>query len=859
MAIITQKPAELDILAVAGTPFTLTVNVTATDANDSPVPWSDFTNPSVVIQGAVGDGPAQSIPTVTSPSNNVVQVVWSGAQTSILLNGTYTWALQIDVDAAGPFSLVAGNLQMGNPTTPGVATSATADITVLVGTATANLDLTLDGGSGSGSITDITSNDHSVTVTNPTGPVVDLSVAGSIAGVASFNTRTGAVTAQTGDYTVSQVTGAAPLASPALTGTPTAPTKTPGTNNTDIATTAYSDLGVGVETTRATAAEVLLAPKASPALTGTPTTPTATVGTNTTQIASTAFVLANAGSGAVSSVFGRTGTVTATSGDYTVGQVTGAQAGPLTGDVTTSGAAATLKNTGPGATGPIGDGTHVATVTIDAQGRVTGLTSTAITTGGSGTVTSASVVSANGFAGTVATATSTPAITLSTTITGLLKGNGTAISAASAGTDYVTPTGSGATLTGITAAQVGALAIANNLSDINDAGSGRFNLSSPILSAAACVATANVSLSAPGATIDGYSLQSNDEVLLTAQSTPAQNGIWIWSGASSALVRPHEFPSAGVVKRGRVCLIANGTSFAGTMYWLVATAAGLTIDTSSQTWVSLNIAGTAANEAIIRANTLNQMAPPTGAILQTPQTFTSGGTWTPGANGAQLFACTIVGGGAGGSAGTATPNTGGGGGGGEVLPYFYLGNVTSPQTVTIGAGGAAGAAGNASSIGALVTAAAGGAPGSGITQGFGGVGGDGSGSGVPATGFTLNGSGISGGGGGSNTNTGGTGAPGLQRLGAGGGGGGGDNHPGGNGGGGGGGAGGAGVTNAGGGGGGGGPSGTVGTAGASTTGGAGGHAQANTGAGGGGGGAGTVTGGAGGAGGSGYCVIYQIA
>jgi len=58
---------------------------------------------------------------------------------------------------------------------------------------------------------------------------------------------------------------------------------------------------------------------------------------------------------------------------------------------------------------------------------------------GSGTVTSVSVVSANGFAGTVATATTTPAITISTTITGLLKGNGTAISAAVAGTDYQSP------------------------------------------------------------------------------------------------------------------------------------------------------------------------------------------------------------------------------------------------------------------------------------------------------------------------------------------------------------------------------------------------------------------------------------
>jgi hypothetical protein len=59
--------------------------------------------------------------------------------------------------------------------------------------------------------------------------------------------------------------------------------------------------------------------------------------------------------------------------------------------------------------------------------------------GGSGTVTSASVVSANGFAGTVANPTTTPEITLTTSITGVLKGNGTAISAAAAGTDYLAP------------------------------------------------------------------------------------------------------------------------------------------------------------------------------------------------------------------------------------------------------------------------------------------------------------------------------------------------------------------------------------------------------------------------------------
>jgi hypothetical protein len=66
--------------------------------------------------------------------------------------------------------------------------------------------------------------------------------------------------------------------------------------------------------------------------------------------------------------------------------------------------------------------------------------------GGSGTVTSVSVVTANGLAGTVANPTTTPAITLSTTVTGVLKGNGTTISAAVPGTDYLTVlTGDGTT------------------------------------------------------------------------------------------------------------------------------------------------------------------------------------------------------------------------------------------------------------------------------------------------------------------------------------------------------------------------------------------------------------------------------
>jgi hypothetical protein len=71
----------------------------------------------------------------------------------------------------------------------------------------------------------------------------------------------------------------APLASPALTGAPTAPTPSAASNNTRVATTAYVD-----------AADNLKAPLASPALTGSPTAPTPSVGDNDTSVATTAFV-----------------------------------------------------------------------------------------------------------------------------------------------------------------------------------------------------------------------------------------------------------------------------------------------------------------------------------------------------------------------------------------------------------------------------------------------------------------------------------------------------------------------------------------------------------------------------------------
>jgi hypothetical protein len=94
--------------------------------------------------------------------------------------------------------------------------------------------------------------------------------------VTSVFTRTGAVVATSGDYTVAQVTGAAPLASPTFTGTVSGITASMvGADASGAAATAqstaetFATAAVATEMTRATTAEALLAPLASPTFTGT--------------------------------------------------------------------------------------------------------------------------------------------------------------------------------------------------------------------------------------------------------------------------------------------------------------------------------------------------------------------------------------------------------------------------------------------------------------------------------------------------------------------------------------------------------------------------------------------------------------
>ena len=133
-----------------------------------------------------------------------------------------------------------------------------------------------------------------------------------------------------------------------------------------------------------------------------------------------------------------------------------------------------------------------------------------------------------------------------------------------------------------TASSIGGLLAANNLSDVNNAGTSRQNIHVPSLSPAACVAAANVASLSGLNTYDGYTLTAGDQVLLIAQSTASQNGPWV--AAAGAWTRPTDFATGNSVK-ARSIQIIQGTTYGGSTY-LLQTNSSITVDTTSQTWVS---------------------------------------------------------------------------------------------------------------------------------------------------------------------------------------------------------------------------------------------------------------------------------
>lgn len=102
----------------------------------------------------------------------------------------------------------------------------------------------------------------------------------------------------------------------------------------------------------------------------------------------------------------------------------------------------------------------------------------------------------------------------------------------------------------------------------------------------------NISLSSPGASIDGISMVAGDRVLVRAQTTASQNGIYVWNGASTAMTRALDANTFAELEQA-VASIEEGTS-ASTTYR--QDQVNGTIDSSNVNWVSFGTAAPAASE-----------------------------------------------------------------------------------------------------------------------------------------------------------------------------------------------------------------------------------------------------------------------
>jgi hypothetical protein len=113
--------------------------------------------------------------------------------------------------------------------------------------------------------------------------------------------------------------------------------------------------------------------------------------------------------------------------------------------------------------------------------------------------------------------------------------------------------------------------------------------------------TANITLSAPGTTIDGVTAATGDLFLAKNQTAPAENGVYTYNGSAVAATRTAEFDTYNE-HPGSLIAVAEGTANADTL-WLSTSNEGGTLGTTAITFVKLVIAG-----ELLAANNLSDLA-----------------------------------------------------------------------------------------------------------------------------------------------------------------------------------------------------------------------------------------------------------
>lgn len=95
------------------------------------------------------------------------------------------------------------------------------------------------------------------------------------------------------------------------------------------------------------------------------------------------------------------------------------------------------------------------------------------------------------------------------------------------------------------------------------------------------VATTNQSVATPGTpTTDGVAWASGDRVLLTGQTAPAENGVYVYSGSANPLARAADADLAATLAGGILVPVLTGTLFGGVIFRNTTTAA-ITLGTTA--------------------------------------------------------------------------------------------------------------------------------------------------------------------------------------------------------------------------------------------------------------------------------------
>jgi hypothetical protein len=102
----------------------------------------------------------------------------------------------------------------------------------------------------------------------------------------------------------------------------------------------------------------------------------------------------------------------------------------------------------------------------------------------------------------------------------------------------------------------------------------------------------NLNLASPGATIDGITMASQDRILVRAQSTASENGIYVWNGSAVAATRALDASTFAELEQA-VTTVEEGTSAATTYRQDQVNG---TIGSSSISWVTFGTAAPAASE-----------------------------------------------------------------------------------------------------------------------------------------------------------------------------------------------------------------------------------------------------------------------